>query len=162
MISRKCILTFFTRQSLSNKWNKHYFFFGVCLAVLIKNSSNENVNFSKLPQLTTEKSKTSKLVAAYYDPGILDSFPKVVIGGDLAGETVHKILFLEAANFLTKKQLSFGLKRLIQVDIDDALMPAKLRENALSKADIDAMIKFQKEISSTFVKNFKLAAKPVT
>ena len=94
-------------------------------------------------------------MSAYYDPGILDSFPKVVIGGEIASEMVHKILFLEAANFLTKKQLSFGLKRLLQVDVDDALMPAKLRENALTKADIDAMIKFQKDISSSFIKNFK-------
>ena len=116
---------------------------------------SENVDFSKLPKLTAEQSKSSKLIAAYYDPGTLDSFPKVVIGGDLSSEIVHKIIFLEAANFLTKKQLSFGLKRLIQVDVDDALMPAKLRENALTKSDIDAMVKFQDEISSSFIKNFK-------
>ena len=115
-----------------------------------------NVDLNKIPENMRSEVKKSKLISAYYDSGKVDSIPKVVLGNDLKGnDWLYKVLFLEACNYVTKRKLSFGLTRLIQVDIDDVLMPAKLRENALTKTDINELIKFQKSVSS-FIPNFGL------
>ena len=125
------------------------------IAPLIEIPSN-NVDFSKMPETTGQMMKQSKLLSAYFDYGHYDSIPKVIIGNDLGGtDWLYKVLFLEACNYLTNRKLSFGLTRLIQIDIDDVFLPAKLRENALTKFDIDELAKFQRS-AQTLIPGFRL------
>uniref|UniRef100_A0A8C5LP71 Bifunctional heparan sulfate N-deacetylase/N-sulfotransferase 1 n=1 Tax=Leptobrachium leishanense TaxID=445787 RepID=A0A8C5LP71_9ANUR len=73
----------------------------------------------KLPVNTQPQlSKTSIFATVMYDLGLQDGIQRVFFGNNL-NFWLHKLIFVDAISFLTKKSLMLSLERFILVDIDD-------------------------------------------
>uniref|UniRef100_A0A803JPF3 Bifunctional heparan sulfate N-deacetylase/N-sulfotransferase 1 n=1 Tax=Xenopus tropicalis TaxID=8364 RepID=A0A803JPF3_XENTR len=119
----------------------------------VNNSFYQPVVFTKVkmpaggpPQL----SKLSMFATVIYDLGLHDGIQRVFFGNNL-NFWLHKLIFVDAISFLTKKKLMLPLKRYILVDIDDIFVG---KEGTRMKAnDVKALLETQM-LLRTKVTNF--------
>lgn len=81
----------------------------------------------------------TKIPTVILDRGLQDGIPKVLFGSGLARHWLHRLLFLDAIQFLSSGLIVFPLTRYILVDIDDIFVGA----NRLTPNDVSALIESQ-------------------
>ncbi|KAG8454040.1 hypothetical protein GDO86_000611 [Hymenochirus boettgeri] len=119
----------------------------------VNDSYYQPVVFTKIKMPVSEPiqlSKVSMFATVIHDLGLHDGIERVFFGNNL-NFWLHKLIFVDAISFLSKKTLTLSLERYILVDIDDIFVGKE--GTRMNVNDVKALLETQKLLRSK-VTNF--------